>query len=483
MIQYNGSMNLGILQNRIQQGLQSKSQTAKKMATALNSNLQAKIAHKAQLEQDLAALKDDDGLISLHAVPAGDHRYLYEAMTDDGKPVSFSSGINESKYYFSYNAPSEKFPNKNIDQTFIKPGYYYGGKMHNPYNMYYYNKNPYLNMYYCNRNSGLFDNETEGLRMVSNEDNSKSMVSKTFDSSYMGFLNSQIPLPALKTENGETKTTFISLGNSDCYLEPSLKSVFDSQINVENIDVDESIASKMYDLANTINDNSLEKAKEFKKQFNMIDFFQNNKDEVFNKPVELATKAYDELKDKPDTPIGTLEIMDLPETVDGERIEFARQGDVFNINFYNEDNKLSMKGTFKILKDENGVPLKEDEDGKIVNQNDENYNNPQNKLCFNMKLSTYHQDLGVKSFDFERNINLFDAKHRQNIEMSRYDRNGAFVREEEASSPKYSENWLKRRICKVWHNTYKTDLKEAKANFEHDMLNPNDLDPSLKNGD
>ncbi len=30
MIQYNGSMNLGILQNRIQQGLQSKSQTAKK---------------------------------------------------------------------------------------------------------------------------------------------------------------------------------------------------------------------------------------------------------------------------------------------------------------------------------------------------------------------------------------------------------------------------------------------------------------------
>ena len=466
MIQYNGSMNLGILQNRIQQGLQSKSQTAKKMATALNSNLQAKIAHKAQLEQDLDALTNDDGLVSIHAVPAGDHRYIYDAMTDDGKPVTFSSGINWSQYYFNYKAPSEKFQNKNIEQSFMKPGYYRGEEM----------QNPYLNIYYEDRNLGLFNIEPKGLRMVSNEDNSKSMVSKTFGDRYMGFLNSQIPLPALKTENGETKTTFIPLDNSHLYHEIPLEPLFASQVDVEN---NSSVMQNMIRFVNNVDDNSPTKEKEFKKQFNMIDFFQDNKYEVFNKPVELATQAYNLIQN--DTPVDHKEIIDLND--EGERLEVQKQGDVFNINFYNEDNKLSMKGTFKILKDENGVPLKEDEDGKIVNQNDENYNNPQNKLCFNMKLSTYHQDLGVKSFDFERNINLYDAKHRQNIKMSRYDRNGAFVREEEASSPKYSENWLKRRICKVWHNTYKTDLKEAKANFEHDMLNPNDLDPSLKNGD
>ena len=100
-----------------------------------------------------------------------------------------------------------------------------------------------------------------------------------------------------------------------------------------------------------------------------------------------------------------------------------------------------------------------------------------------MKLETYHQNLRIKSFDFERNINLYDAKHRQNIKMSRYDRNGAFVREEEASTPLHSKKCLLKRMCKVYYNVYKSDLKEAKANFEHDMLNPDDLDPNLKSWD
>ena len=316
--------------------------------------------------------------------------------------------------------------------------------------------------------------------MVSNEDNSVSIVSKTFDSVFMELYNSQIPLPALKTENGETKTTFIPLDKSLLSHEMPLEPLFDSQIDVDNIDVDESFESQMYVLANTIKDNSSEKAQEFKKQFNMIDFFQNNKDEVFNKPVELATKAYDELKGKPDTPIGTLEIMDLSESVDGERIEFARQGNVFNITSYDKNNEKSMCGQFEILKDENGVPLKENNDGKILNQNDENYDDPQNKLCFNMQVLTYHEGIDLKSFEFERNINLSDAKHRQNIKMSRYDRNGAFVREEEASTPLHSKKCLLKRMCKVYYNVYKSDLKEAKANFEHDMLNPDDLDPNLK---
>ena len=443
---------LGKLPSQPQKGLQSKSLTAKKMVTALNAYARTnKITHKAKAQFIIPDL-----LRPLEN--------LYQAMTDDGKTVDFD---NCQEFFSSlrYKAPSEKFPNKNIEQFFSKSIYI---------------QNPYFNMCYWDRNRDKTYNEN--LRMVSNEDNSVSIVSKTFDDNYIN-RNSQIPVPALKTENGETKTTFIPLGNLDWHPGTSLEAVFDSQINVENIDVDESIASKMYDLANTINDNSPEKAKEFKKQFNMIDFFQNNKDEVFNKPVELATKAYDELKDKPDTPTGMLEIMDLPESVDGERIEFARQRNVFNITSYDKNNEKSMCGQFEILKDENGVPLKENNDGKILNQNDENYDDPQNKLCFNMQVLTYHEGIEQILSKFERNINLSDAKHRQNIKMSRYDRNGAVVREEEASTPLYSKKCLLKRMCKVYHNVYKSDLKEAKANFEHDMLNPDDLDPNLKSGD
>ena len=442
-------INIQQLPSSILPNLKSKSSIAKRAATALNENVRTKITHKAK-----AQLKLD----------------LYEAKADGEKTVTFSRGTNRSRYYFSYNALSENFPNNNIDQRFIKPRYYQGEEM----------QNSYLDMYYYNRDSFLYN----GPKMVSNKDNSKSMVSKAFIDYYNEEVyDSQIPLPALKTENGETKTTFIPLDKSLLYHEIPLEHLIDSQIDVDNIDVDEFIASKMYAWANRINDNSLEKEKEFKKQFNMIDYFQNNKDEVFNKPVELATKAYDELKDKPDTPIGTLEIMDLPETVDGERIEFARKGNVFNITSYDKNNEKSMCGQFEILKDENGVPLKENEDGKILKPGEEGYANEDNKLCFDMKLETYHQDLGIKSFEFERNINLSDAKHRQNIKMSRYDRNGAFVREEEASTPLYSKKYLLKRMCKVYHNVYKSDLKEAKANFEHDMLNPDDLDPNLKSGD
>ncbi|UKI42486.1 MAG: hypothetical protein L6V95_06120 [Candidatus Melainabacteria bacterium] len=198
-------------------------------------------------------------------------------MTDDGKPVTFSSGINWSQYYFNYKAPSEKFQNKNIEQSFMKPGYYRGEEM----------QNPYLNMYYEDRNLGLFNIEPKGLRMVSNEDNSKSMVSKTFGDRYMGFLNSQIPLPALKTENGETKTTFIPLDNSHLYHEIPLEPLFDSQVDVEN---NSSVMQNMIRFVNNVDDNSPAKEKEFKKQFNMIDFFQDNKYEVFDEPVKLAKK-------------------------------------------------------------------------------------------------------------------------------------------------------------------------------------------------
>ena len=449
--------NIPKLPNNILPNLRSKSSIAKRAATALNENVRTQITHK-----DKDQLKED--LYDLDLYP-------YQAMTDDGKTVTFSRGFSSTYYYFDYNAPSEKVPNKNIKQSFMKPGYYHGEKV----------QNPYLNMHYKdNKNSDSGGMETVRLRMVSNEDNSVSIVSKTFDSVFMELYNSQIPLPALKTENGETKTTFIPLDKSLLSHEMPLEPLFDSQIDVDNIDVDESFESQMYVLANTIKDNSSEKAQEFKKQFNMIDFFQNNKDEVFNKPIELATVAHTELEDI-ETTGEHKEIIDINDK--GERLEVQKQGDVFNIDFYNKDNQLSMQGTFKILKDKNGVPLKENNDGKIFKPGEEGYANEDNKLCFDMKLETYHQNLRIKSFDFERNINLSDAKHRQNIKMSRYDRNGAFVREEEASTPLHSKKCLLKRMCKVYHNVYKSDLKEAKANFEHDMLNPDDLDPNLKSGD
>ena len=443
MIQYNGSMNLGILQNRIQQGLQSKSQTAKKMATALNSYARTnKITHEAKVQFSI-----------LNALSPLEK--LYKAMTDDGKTVSFDN-YKEFFSSFTYKAPSEKFQNKDLEQLSMKS---IDGQ------------NPYFSMYYYDRNNTYTNNER--LKMVSNEDNSKSMVFKAFGDRSP---EDGIPLPALKTENGETKTTFIPLDNSHFCNESPLEPLFDSQIDLEN---DRSVMQNMIRFANKMDDNSPEEVKELKKQFNMIDFFQDNKYEVFDKPVELATEAYKQIQ-KNGTPDGQTEIIDLND--EGERLEVQKQGDVFNINFYNEDNQLSMKGTFKILKD-GGVPLKEDKDGKIINQNDENYKNPQNKLCFNMKLSTYHQDLGVKSFDFERNIDLNDAKNRQNIKMSRYNRNGAFMRNEEASYPNYSRTYIQKRMCKVYYNVFKSDLKEAKAGFDHDMLNPNDLDPNLKNVD
>ena len=442
-------MPIGVQQlpSSILPNLKSKSSIAKRAATALNENVRTKITHKAN----------------------------YKAKIDDGKTVGFHRGDSYSHNYFDYNAPSEKVPNKNIKQTFVKPGYYSDGEKKN---------NSYLTMTYYNYNdnndiSGL---GTENVRMVSNEDNSVSVVSKVYSSLYDDY-HMRIPVPALKTKNGETKTTFIPFELSRSYEETPLEYI-DSPYDTDVSSNFDSFTTKlMYNFVNRINDKFPEKAKEFKKQFNMIDYFLDNKDEVFNKPVELVTKIYDELKDEPDTPIGTSEIVEFPETVDGERIEIAKQGNIFNITSYDKNNEKSMQGTFEILKDENGVPLKENEDGKILNQNDENYDDPQNKLCFNMEVLTYHEGIDQILSKFERNINLSDAKHRQNIKMSRYDRNGAVVREEEASTPLYSKKCLLKRMCKVYHNVYKSDLKEAKANFEHDMLNPDDLDPNLKSGD
>ena len=207
MIQYNRSMNLGKLSSQPQKGLQSKSQTAKKMATALNAYARTnKITHEA----------------------------LYKAMTDDGKTVSFDN-YKELSYSFAYKAPSEKFKNKDLEQLSMKSID---------------RQNPYFCMYYYDRNNIYTNNEL--LKMVSNEDNSKSMVFKVFGDRGP---EDGIPLPALKTENGETKTTFIPLDNSHFCNESPLEPLFDSQIDLEN---DRSVMQNMIRFANKMDDNSPE---------------------------------------------------------------------------------------------------------------------------------------------------------------------------------------------------------------------------------
>lgn len=97
-----------------------------------------------------------------------------------------------------------------------------------------------------------------------------------------------------------------------------------------------------------------------------------------------------------------------------------------------------------------------------------------------MCVTTYYSDGTSKLFDFERKINLEDKKHRHHISISLQDKKGKVVNQTEAKSPKYSENWLKQRMCKIVHNTYKSDLKEAKDKFEYDMFHLEDLPQELR---
>ena len=281
-------------------------------------------------------------------------------------------------------------------------------------------------------------------------------------------IRQDIPYPALLNNNGNVKTIY-KYDNPLRNLEE--RELHDGVIgqNVNPSDISDQL---MADFVEQIDENSPLKQRDFKEQYNYIKYFEKHKNEVFDNPVSLATQAYLELKE--DTLEGQRRIIDISDS--GERIEVQKQGDVFNIDFYNEDNKLSMQGEFTILKDAQGAPLKEDEEGKILYKNDANYNNLQNKLCFDMQLTTYHQDTGTRSCDFERTINLNDRKHRHNMSLSSYDRNGEMVRNEEISSLYY----LKTRFPKVFYNTYKSDLKVLNEELTSKRLHPDDIQFNLE---
>ncbi len=219
---------------------------------------------------------------------------------------------------------------------------------------------------------------------------------------------------------------------------------------------------------------NLEAIKTIEKQYEAIKKFEDCRGTVFDKPVELATEAYNQIQN--DTPDGQIEIIDLND--EGERLEVQKQGDVFNINFYNEDNKLSMQGTFKILKD-GGVPLKENKEGKIFKPGDPGYDNEGNKLCFDIKLETYYSDIQKLACQFERTINLNEKKQRHTMSAQQFNRKGEELPNGSLTFnftlPKYTEDWAKGRLCKMYYETSKHELKEIKANFEHNMLCPQDL--------
>ena len=285
-------------------------------------------------------------------------------------------------------------------------------------------------------------------------------------------IRQDIPYPALFNNNGNVKTIYKY--NDNVPLIRKEEQELHDEIAGQNVNPSDISDQLMADFVESIDENSSLKQQEFKTQYNKIKYFEKHKNEVFDNPVSLATKAYSELQE--DTLEGQSIIIDSDS---GERMEVQKQGDVFNIDFYNEDNKLSMQGEFTILKDAQGVPLKEDEDGKILDQNDANYDT-QNNLCFNMKLTTYHQDTGKRSCDFERTVDLDDRKHRQNMSLSNYDRNEEMVRNEEISMPYYSSNKLKARFPKVFYNTYKSDLKVLNEELTSKRLHPDDIQFNLE---
>ncbi len=220
------------------------------------------------------------------------------------------------------------------------------------------------------------------------------------------------------------------------------------------------------------------------KQYETIKKFENCRGTVFDEPVKLATEVYQELVE---TTGKNKIIRDLSD--DGDRIEFNKienpkdldpnkNGYTIELTSYDEENRMSMQGTFTLLRDNNGNPLKENKEGKIFKPDDPGYDNKDNKLCFDIKLKTYYSDIQKLDCQFERTINLDDKKQRHTMFAQQFDRNGNILPDSATfnfTCRLYTEDWAKGRLLKMAFETSKKDLKEIKDDFEHDMINPEDL--------
>ncbi len=217
---------------------------------------------------------------------------------------------------------------------------------------------------------------------------------------------------------------------------------------------------------------STPKQKAFAKYYESYDSipnFQKNKEQVFDKQIAYATEAYNKLKDKPNDKI-------IINSSSGEALVVNKQKDSFDIEVYDENDVKKMKGKFTLLKDKNGFPLKEDKNGKILQQNNPRYNNPSNKLCFTIKECFTYNDLGVKEFESSRHVNVENEKYIHNIKFAKFDRNGEIIENGNLLLPKYSQDWFKTTLPKVYHDIYKSDLKAAKKEMEYLKMAPQDVE-------
>ena len=373
-----------------------------------------------------------------------------------------------------YEAPSENHTNGNISQSIYDNDIYLQNNM--------------LGVKYMSLNYSSND-----AKMVCDPQNTKSIVYNNPNSIYYPpnraeyipvppILNIRegIPMPVLKTENGVSKTTYLMCEDNPMKPYGGLdifKNGFNLQQVIENSSLEE-LKNKVVALPTL----SQETINNIEGQYKAITKFEDCREKVFDKPVELATEAYKQIQNN-GTPDGQTEIINLND--EGERLEVQKQGNVFNIAFYNEDNQLSMQGMFTLLRDGKGNPLKENKEGKIFKPGEEGYANEDNKLCFDIDYTMYYSDLDNKKpeLKFSRKINLNDKKKRHTMSAKQFDRKGEPLPNSDSTFnftlPKYTTDWLKGNLCKIAYKTSKHDLKGKKADFENDMLYPEDLEAKL----
>ena len=443
---------LGNLPNNVQQGLRSRSLIARKMATAVREHIGQPgnaLRQNNQLAANLAVENEYDN----------NCKARFKATTDQGEEVRLSVDKFRNDYTLKYSAPSEKFPDKNINELLTNKGTRAGQPMHY---MYYKNPDPRVRE---NLSFAMTANHNFNHTRVVN----LSGVNAAFN---IEDPRNYIPLPALESNFPfKSRTTFVPSNKANNYINNVLN--FEA---MDAVDIDTYIDNDlMEEFVNSINDNSPQKEKDFKAQYEIIRCLQENKDQIFDGPVELASRA---CREKPHDADANL-LRDL--SVNGDRVEVHTQGDgdTYNVEFYDTEGKIKMAGSLTMLKDDRGFPLKEDKEGNIYDIIHDAYyleRHPEDKMCFDIDLQLYHDGIEQPALSFNRQVvTLENGKKVHRMTISTYDRNGDIINQVEASMPKYSEKWLKGRMCKVAHNTFKTDLKQAQGNFMGDMLNHSDL--------
>lgn len=425
------------LPNQVLNGLKSKEETAQKVATVINNK-----------KEEIRNAYGDMALRNMF-----------------NKPVSFEveySFLNESgnPKFSLYSGHEEQFKYEN-GEGFVQKEYSYS------YNNIQGHIKRHMKQFMPNSpkyNGEIFEFQDDKLMTTTSKEKRS-----FFDISSIEQILVQPPVSV-------PKPILMSKRQNDDFIDEKTQYLSSQNIDIRNrgrIIFQHMTMNEVNQYCNTITQDSTSEEKIFKRQVDMVN---QNFQEILNKHVAFASKIID-TPDVKNIETGKC-IIDLSDAKD--RIEVQKKGNFFSIQHYEEDNNLLMNGKFTLLRDKNGVPLKEDDKGNILSQNDENYNSDGNKLCFNIELETYYNDIYGKSdagrveYKFKHTINLDDKKHRHQLLLYKYDRNGV-EEQHEASIPLYSIEWLAHRMPKVFYNTYKTDLKEIRDNMYLKKLEPEDI--------